>query len=101
MSSTSPHDRRTQVAPGARDGEKAGEGSRRTMLAGAVATTAIAAVPIDSPAYAQSADSGQDMMAFLVLSTALTGLKVVNLAPEFTGKDEQGKSVPSILEADP
>src|ERR1700726_4588373 len=98
MSSTSPHDRR---APGARDGEKAGEVSRRTMLAGAVATTAIAAGPMDSPAYAQRADSGEEMMAFLVLSTALTGLKVVNLAPEFTGKDEQGKSVPTILDADP
>jgi hypothetical protein len=100
MSTTSPHDRRTPIAPGARDGEKAGEVSRRTMLAGAVATTAIAAVPIDSPAYAQSVDSDPDMMAFLVLSTALTGLHVVNLAPEFTGKDKQNKPVP-ILEADP
>jgi hypothetical protein len=99
--STSPHNGRNQVAPGARDGEKAGQVSRRTMLAGAMATTAMVAVPIDGPAYAQSVDSDPDMMAFLVLSTALTGLKVVNLAPEFTGKDKQGKAVPTILEADP
>jgi hypothetical protein len=98
--STSPHHGRTQFAPGARDGEKAGAVSRRTMLAGAMATTAIVAMPIDSPAYAQSADSDQDMMAFLLLSSALTGLKVVNLAPEFTGNDKQNKPVP-ILEADP
>jgi hypothetical protein len=98
--STSPHYGLNQAAPSARDREKAGEVSRRTMLAGAMATTAIVAVPIDSPAYAQSADSDPDMMAFLVLSAALTGLKVVNLAPEFTGNDKQNKPVP-ILEADP
>jgi hypothetical protein len=98
--STSPHHGRNQVAPDARDGEKAGEVSRRTMLVGAMATTAIVAMPIDSPAYAQSADSDPDMMAFLLLSSALTGLKVVNLAPEFTGNNKQNKPVP-ILEADP
>jgi len=99
--STSPHHGRQQVAPGARDGENAGEVSRRTMLAGAMATTAIVAVPIGSPAYAQSVESDPDMMAFLVLSSALTGLKVVNLAPEFTGNDKLGKPVPTILQADP
>jgi hypothetical protein len=98
--SRSPHHGRDQAAPGATDGEKAGEFSRRTMLAGAMVTTAIAAVPLDSPAYAQSADSDQDMMAFLLLSAALTGLKVVNLAPEFTGKDKKNQAVP-ILDADP
>jgi hypothetical protein len=97
--STSPHHGRTQFAPGARD-EKAVAVSRRTMLAGAMATTAIVAVPIGSPAYAQSADSDPDMIAFLVLSSALTGLTKVNLAPEFTGNDKQNKPVP-ILEADP
>ena len=101
MNTSSPHHGRDQAAPDARDGEKLGEFSRRTMLAGAVATSTLAAVgSIDSPAYAQSADSDEDMMAFLLLSAALTGLKVVNLAPEFTGKDKQNKPVP-ILQADP
>jgi hypothetical protein len=39
-------------------------------------------------------------MAFLLLSAALTGVHVVNLAPEFTGKDKKNKPVP-ILAADP
>jgi hypothetical protein len=99
MSRSPYHGRRT--ARGATDEEKAGEFSRRKVLAGAVATTAVAAVgPIDSPAYAQTGDSDQDIMAFLLLSAALTGIHVVNLAPEFTGKDKQNKPVP-ILEADP
>jgi hypothetical protein len=99
--STLPQYGLNQAAPGSRHGKIAGEVSRRSILAGAMATSAIVAVgSIDNPAYAQSADSDPDMMAFLVLSAALTGLKVVNLAPEFTGNDKQGKAVP-ILEADP
>ncbi|SRR5258705_5345048 len=84
--STSPHHERSRVAPGATKLEQAGEVSRRSMLAGTVATTAVAAVgPIAGSAYAQGADpnSKQDMMAFLLLSAALAGVHVVNLAPEF------------------
>jgi hypothetical protein len=61
--------------------------SRRAMLAGTVATTAAAAVaPIAGAAYAAGPDvrSPQDMMAFLLLSAALAGVHVVNLAPEFS-----------------
>ncbi len=61
--------------------------SRRAMLAGTVATTAAAAVmPIAGSAYGAGPDvnSKQDMMAFLLLSAALTGVHVVNLAPEFS-----------------
>ena len=36
------------------------------------------------------------MMAFLVLSSALTAVRMVNLAPEF-----DAKSKPDILDADP
>ena len=57
------------------------------MLAGTVATTAAAAVlPIAGTAYAAGPDpnSQQDMMALLLLSAALTGVHVVNLAPEFS-----------------
>jgi hypothetical protein len=69
------------------------------MLVGAVATSAAAAVgATDVPAYASIADpnSPRDMMAFLVLSMALTGIQLSRLAPEF-----DQKSKPDILDADP
>ena len=55
------------------------------MLAGTVAATAAAAVaPISGSAYAAGPDvsSPQDMMAFLLLSEALTGVDKQLLAPE-------------------
>jgi hypothetical protein len=73
--------------------------SRRAILAGTVATTAVAAVlPITSSAYAEGSDqnSKPDMMAFLVLSAALTGVRVVNLAPEFSLDSSK-----DILDQDP
>jgi hypothetical protein len=84
--STSPHHQRGRIAPGETDHEPAGEVSRRSMLAGTMATTAVAAAgPLSGSAHAQGADpnSRQDMMAFLLLSAALTGIHVANLAPEF------------------
>jgi hypothetical protein len=78
--------------------DEAGEISRRTVLTGTVATTAAAAVvPIAGSAYAAAPDmnSKQDMMAFLLLSAALTGVHVVNLAPEFVPDKSE------ILNSDP
>jgi hypothetical protein len=98
MMSTSPHQERNRIAQGATDQEQSGEVSRRSMLAGTVATTAVAAVgAISGSAYAQGADpnSRKDMMAFLLLSAALTGVHVAILAPEFT----QDKNDP--LNSDP
>jgi hypothetical protein len=72
---------------GATHSEPDGSFSRRAMLAGTVAATAAAAVaPIAGSAYAAGPDvnSKQDMMAFLLLSAALTGVHVVALAPEFS-----------------
>jgi hypothetical protein len=83
--STSRHHDRSEAGPHAPDERQAGEVSRRTMLAGAVATaTAVGAS--DMPAYAHGAspDSREDMTAFLVLSAALTGVHVSTLAPEFS-----------------
>jgi len=60
--------------------------SRRTMIAGTVATTAVAVLPLYS-AFAQAAlpdKAKQDMMAFLILSMALTGVDITTLAPEFS-----------------
>ena len=78
--------------------DEAGEISRRAVLTGTVATTAAAAVvPIAGSAYAAAPDmnSKQDMMAFLLLSAALTGVHVVNLAPEFVPDKSE------ILNSDP
>jgi hypothetical protein len=98
--STSPRQGRNRTAPGVAHDEQSGEVSRRAMLAGAVATTAIAAVGAsDRPAYARAADpnSNEDMVAFLALSDALTGVQVSSLAPEFTpNKDDVLKSDPGV-----
>jgi hypothetical protein len=97
--STSPHQGRNPSAPRGANHDPGGEVSRRAMLSGAAATTAVAAVGASGiPAYARIADpsSSQDMMAFLVLSSALTGVQISSLAPEF-----DKKSKPDILDADP
>lgn len=96
--STSPHHERSSATSGAANPEQAGDVSRRALLAGTAATTAVAAVgPIAGTAHAQSADinSKKDMMAFLALSSALTGVRLAVLAPEFS----QNKS--SFLDSDP
>jgi hypothetical protein len=97
MMSTSPHHERSLVSPDTTDPEQGGEVSRRAMLAGAMATTAVAAAgPIDT-VYAQGADPNSDMMAFLLLSSALTGIHVASLAPEFTpDRNDILKSDPGV-----
>ena len=73
----------------------AGKISRRAMLAGTVATAAVAAVlPLSNSAFAETSDQ-EDMMAFLLLSAALTGVDVQTLAPEFS------RGSGDILSADP
>ena len=68
--------------------------SRRAMVAGMVATTAVAALlPLSNSAFAQTSDD--DMVAFLVLSAALTGVDINTLAPEFL------RGSGDILSADP
>jgi hypothetical protein len=57
------------------------------MVAGTVATTAVAAVlPLANAAYAANVDP--DMMAFLLLSEALTGVSRQTLAPELSEKSD-------------
>src|ERR1700733_13786540 len=77
--------------------------SRRRMLAGTVATTAAAAVaPISGSAYAAGPDvsSPQDMMAFLLLSEALTGVDKQLLAPEFDPKTNDPGTDPINIKND-
>ena len=71
----------------------AGNISRRAMVAGMAAMTAVAVLPLSNSAFAETSD--QDMMAFLLLSAALTGVDIPTLAPEFS----RGKG--DILMADP
>jgi hypothetical protein len=98
--STSSNHRRGAIAMGPTEDQQRGEFSRRKILGGAMAATAVvAAGPINSSAYGASADpdSNPDMMAFLVLSQALTGIRIVNLAPEFA----LDRNKPGVLSADP
>jgi hypothetical protein len=94
---TLPKDRHND-RPGATSLEHDSSFSRRAMLAGTVATTAVAAVaPIPGSAYAAGPDvsSPQDMMAFLLLSEALTGVDKLLLAPELElNKDDVMSSKP-------
>jgi hypothetical protein len=87
--------RRKHNGRGADSVAHAGGVSRRAMVAGTVATTAIAAVlPLANSAYA--ADPDQDMMAFLLLSEALTGVNRQTLAPELSEKSEVLNSDPGV-----
>jgi hypothetical protein len=95
--STSTHHERNRIAPAATNDEQGGEVSRRTMLAGAVAVAAVGASDISAYAHTADPNSPQDMMAFLVLSQALTGAQISLLAPEFApNKDDVLKSDPGV-----
>lgn len=73
-----------RTAADAQPRSQVGKISRRALVAGTVATTALAAVlPLSNAVCAQVIDPKQDMMAFLLLSAALTGVHVGTLAPEF------------------
>jgi hypothetical protein len=81
---------REQNAQGAKPSTRDGEFSRRAIVAGTVATATVAAAShLADPAYAQGLDpeSKPDMMAFLLLSEALTGVDKLILAPELVGSD--------------
>jgi len=62
--------------------------SRRAVVAGTLAATAMAAVlPVATAAYAQAPDPNTDMLNFLLLSDALTGIDRLTLAPELSGSN--------------
>lgn len=88
--------RRERNAEGAEPLTQTGKISRRDMVAGTVATAAVAAVlPLSDSAYAQASNPNQDMVAFLLLSEALTGVSRQVLAPEFSADASE------ILNSDP
>jgi hypothetical protein len=85
MSGALPHQR--PVAPNTIQDEPINLVTRRTVLTGAAAATAAATVgaPLDTPARAHSVDpnSREDMLLFILLSSALTGIAPRKLAPGF------------------
>jgi hypothetical protein len=85
MSSALHHKR--PIAPKTEE-EPAGAVTRRTVLAGAAAATAAATVTaaLETPARAHSvnANSREDMVLFVLLSSALTGIAADKLAPGFS-----------------
>jgi hypothetical protein len=85
MSDASHQERRT--ASNAKDDEPVGAVTRRKVLAGAaVATAAVTVAAVESPARAGSVDtnSREDLVLFVLLSAALTGIAESKLAPGFS-----------------
>jgi len=77
-----PHPGPNAIAQDEQEDESAGGFTRRRVLAGAAAATAAMSVgAVDSPASAQTRH--QDMVAFVLLSAALTGIAEEKLAPNF------------------
>jgi hypothetical protein len=70
---------RAQEAQSAAEDDHASRLTRRTVLAGVAATTAVVTVGVDTPSVAQSPIS--DMDAFIHLSSALTGIPAGKLTP--------------------
>ena len=86
-----PYPRPKSIAQGKKEDEMVGAFTRRTVLAGAAAATAAMSVgAVDSPASAQTR---QDMILFVLLSGALTGIAEAKLAPGF-------RAVPSLTDID-
>lgn len=85
------HPKPSSIAQSKKEDEPVGAFTRRTVLAGAAAATAAISVgAVDSPASAQTR---QDMVAFVLLSAALTGVAEPKLAPGFS-------AVPSLADID-
>jgi hypothetical protein len=85
-----PHQTPGLTAGDATQDGQLGDLTRRTVIAGAAAATAVAAV--DAPAHAQDvvADARTSMVLFVLLSGALTGIAESKLAPGF----DLQKSIP-------
>jgi len=84
-----PHSKPTSMAHGEKEHEMVDGLTRRKVLAGAAAATAAMSVgAVDGSASAQTR---QDMVAFVLLSSALTGIADAKLAPGFDlAKSEPG-----------
>jgi len=82
-----PHQERRAIVRTAKDDDQGGI-TRRTVLTGAAAATAVATLPVVDRPPASAAPSPdpnpKDMVAFILLSSALTGIAETRLAPGFS-----------------
>ena len=76
-----PHPGPNAIAQDEQEDESAGGFTRRRVLAGAAAATA--AISVGAVGSPTSAQTRQDMVAFVLLSAALTGIAEEKLAPNF------------------
>jgi hypothetical protein len=83
------------------DDERNARLTRRTMITGAIASGAAAAIETPASARSASPDSPQDMVAFLLLSAALTGVRPTSLEPEFQPAKSGVDMLTSIADPDP
>jgi hypothetical protein len=84
--------------------EKNSRLTRRTVIAGAIASGAAAATAaLETPASARSAspDTREDMVAFLLLTASLTGVRPVDLEPEFVAAKPGVDMLTSTPDPDP
>jgi hypothetical protein len=84
-----PHQGRRPTVSAAKDDEHARGVTRRIVLTGAAAATAAVTLPaVDTPANAGRLDpnSPEQMVLFVLLSGALTGISETKLVPEFSTK---------------
>jgi hypothetical protein len=88
--------RQRPIAPNTIEDERAGAVTRRTVLTGAAATAAATVAAFDMPARAHSVDvnSREEMVLFVLLSSALTGIAPEKLAPGFKLQSSNPRTVP-------
>lgn len=99
-----PHTKSSAFPVSALDDEEGARLTRRTVIAGAIATSAAAATAvIETPTSAASVspDTRQDMVAFLLLSAALTGVRPASLEPEFQPAKAGVDMLTSVPDLDP
>src|SRR6266446_8495763 len=98
-------DHEPPITPNAIEDEQAGAVTRRIVLTGAAAATAIATVPaaLDTPARAHSVDpnSREHMVLFVLLSSALTGIAANNFFFQLYGDPRDLHSFPTRRSSDP
>src|SRR5262245_9996353 len=87
-----PHSKPSSIAHGEKEHEMVGGFTRRKVLAGAAAATAaMSAGAVDGSASAQTR---QDMVAFVMLSAALAGICATNVAAGFVRAKSEPDSDP-------
>jgi hypothetical protein len=96
-----PHAKSGAFDVSALDDQKNGRLTRRTVIAGAIATSAAVALETPASAGSVSPNKQEDMVAFLLLTAALTGVRPVDLEPEFVAAKPGVDMLKSTPDPDP